>query len=107
MSNRLFIVLLLSALVSFAVCAAGPPGSYKGYDPVDDPFNHRAQTDYRVVWHDFSSTTEDLLKTVAANVPEAVLNKTVNDLELSVRSRKAATRICARSRRGPCPRIPC
>ena len=73
MSNRLFIVLLLSALVSFAVCAAGPPGSYKGYDPVDDPFNHRAQTDYRVVWHDFSSTTEDLLKTVGATNAEAVV----------------------------------
>jgi hypothetical protein len=73
MSNRSSIALLLSALVSFAVCAAGPLGSYKGYDPIDDPFNHRAQADYRVVWHDFSSTTEALLKTVGATNAEAVV----------------------------------
>ena len=36
---------------------------------------------------------KDLLKTVAANVPEHVLNKNVNELELSVRSRKALQRL--------------
>ncbi len=35
----------------------------------------------------------DLLKQVAGNVPEHVLNKGVNDLELSVRSRKALQRL--------------
>jgi DNA-directed RNA polymerase subunit alpha len=40
-----------------------------------------------------SQARKDLLKTVAANVPEAVLNKSVNELELSVRSRKALQRL--------------
>jgi len=40
-----------------------------------------------------SQARKDLLKTVAANVPEAVLNKNVNELELSVRSRKALQRL--------------
>ncbi len=40
-----------------------------------------------------SQARKDLLKTVAANVPEHVLNKTVNELELSVRSRKALQRL--------------
>jgi len=40
-----------------------------------------------------SQARKDLLKTVAANVPEHVLNKNVTDLELSVRSRKALQRL--------------
>ena len=40
-----------------------------------------------------SQARKDLLKTVAANVPEHVLNKNVNELELSVRSRKALQRL--------------
>ena len=40
-----------------------------------------------------SQARKDLLKTVAANVPEAVLNKSVGELELSVRSRKALQRL--------------
>lgn len=36
---------------------------------------------------------KDLLKTVAGNVPENVLNKSVNELEFSVRSRKALQRL--------------
>ncbi len=40
-----------------------------------------------------SQARKDLLKTVAANVPEATLNKNVNELELSVRSRKALQRL--------------
>ena len=40
-----------------------------------------------------SQARKDLLKTVAANVPEHVLNKAVTDLELSVRSRKALQRL--------------
>ncbi len=40
-----------------------------------------------------SQARKDLLNTVAANVPEAVLNKSVNELELSVRSRKALQRL--------------
>src|SRR3954454_7255946 len=40
-----------------------------------------------------SQARKDLLKTVAANVPEAVLNKNVTDLELSVRSSKALQRL--------------
>jgi len=40
-----------------------------------------------------SQARKDLLKTVAANVPEHVLNKSVNELELSVRSRKALQRL--------------
>jgi DNA-directed RNA polymerase subunit alpha len=35
----------------------------------------------------------DLLKTIAANVPEEVLNKSVNDIDLSVRSRNALQRL--------------
>ena len=40
-----------------------------------------------------SQARKDLLKTVAANIPEAVLNKSVNELEFSVRSRKALQRL--------------
>jgi DNA-directed RNA polymerase subunit alpha len=40
-----------------------------------------------------SQARKDLLKTVAANIPEAVLNKNVTELELSVRSRKALQRL--------------
>jgi DNA-directed RNA polymerase subunit alpha len=40
-----------------------------------------------------SQARKDLLKTVAANVPEHVLNKNVNELEFSVRSRKALQRL--------------
>jgi DNA-directed RNA polymerase subunit alpha len=40
-----------------------------------------------------SQARKDLLKTVAANVPEHVLLKGVNELELSVRSRKALQRL--------------
>jgi DNA-directed RNA polymerase subunit alpha len=40
-----------------------------------------------------SQVRKDLLKTVAANVPEHVLMKNVNELELSVRSRKALQRL--------------
>jgi len=40
-----------------------------------------------------SQARKDLLKTVAANVPEHVLNKGVGELELSVRSRKALQRL--------------
>ncbi len=40
-----------------------------------------------------SQARKDLLKTVAANVPEHILNKSVNELELSVRSRKALQRL--------------
>ncbi len=40
-----------------------------------------------------SQARKDLLKTVAANVPEHVLNKTVSELELSVRSRQALQRL--------------
>jgi DNA-directed RNA polymerase subunit alpha len=40
-----------------------------------------------------SQARKDLLKTVAANVPEHILNKQVNELELSVRSRKALQRL--------------
>jgi DNA-directed RNA polymerase subunit alpha len=40
-----------------------------------------------------SQARKDLLKSVAANVPEHVLNKTVNELEFSVRSRKALQRL--------------
>jgi len=40
-----------------------------------------------------SQARKDLLKTVAANVPESTLNKNVNELELSVRSRKALQRL--------------
>ncbi len=35
----------------------------------------------------------ELLRTVAANVPEEVLNRSVNDIDLSVRSRKALQRL--------------
>jgi DNA-directed RNA polymerase subunit alpha len=40
-----------------------------------------------------SQARKDLLKTVAANIPEHVLMKSVNELELSVRSRKALQRL--------------
>ena len=40
-----------------------------------------------------SQARKDLLKTVAANVPEHILNKNVTDLEFSVRSRKALQRL--------------
>jgi len=40
-----------------------------------------------------SQARKDLLKTVAANVPEHILMKNVNELELSVRSRKALQRL--------------
>jgi DNA-directed RNA polymerase subunit alpha len=40
-----------------------------------------------------SQARKDLLKTVAANIPEAVLNKNVSELEFSVRSRKALQRL--------------
>jgi len=40
-----------------------------------------------------SQARKDLLKTVAANVPEHVLNRNVSDLEFSVRSRKALQRL--------------
>jgi DNA-directed RNA polymerase subunit alpha len=40
-----------------------------------------------------SQARKDLLKTVAANVPEHILNKNVNELEFSVRSRKALQRL--------------
>src|ERR1051325_11298848 len=40
-----------------------------------------------------SQARKDLLKTVAANMPDHVLNKSVNELELSVRSRKALQRL--------------
>ena len=40
-----------------------------------------------------SQARKDLLKTVAANVPEHILNKSVNELEFSVRSRKALQRL--------------
>ncbi|HUO10192.1 MAG TPA: DNA-directed RNA polymerase subunit alpha C-terminal domain-containing protein [Phycisphaerae bacterium] len=40
-----------------------------------------------------SQARKDLLKSVAANVPEAILNKNVTELELSVRSRKALQRL--------------
>ena len=74
MPNRRFIVLLLSALVPLAACEAAPRGSRKGYEPFDDPSYHRAQSDYRVVWHDFNSTTAALLKTIGAtNVQASVL----------------------------------
>jgi hypothetical protein len=73
MPNRPFIVLLLSALVPLAACEAAPRGLPRGYDSFGDPFYNRAQSDYRVVWHDFSSTTEALLKTVGATNVEAVV----------------------------------
>jgi len=40
-----------------------------------------------------SQARKDLLKTVAANIPEHVLMKSVNELEFSVRSRKALQRL--------------
>jgi DNA-directed RNA polymerase subunit alpha len=40
-----------------------------------------------------SQARKDLLKTVAANVPEHILMKNVNELEFSVRSRKALQRL--------------
>jgi DNA-directed RNA polymerase subunit alpha len=40
-----------------------------------------------------SQARKDLLKSVAANVPEHILLKNVNELELSVRSRKALQRL--------------
>jgi DNA-directed RNA polymerase subunit alpha len=40
-----------------------------------------------------SQARKDLLKQVAGNVPETVLNKLVSELELSVRSRKALQRL--------------
>jgi DNA-directed RNA polymerase subunit alpha len=40
-----------------------------------------------------SAARKDLLKSVAGNVSEAVLNKTVAEMELSVRSRKALQRL--------------
>ncbi|MCL2645771.1 MAG: hypothetical protein FWD61_02060 [Phycisphaerales bacterium] len=40
-----------------------------------------------------SQARKDLLKTVAANVPDHVLNKSVNEMEFSVRSRKALQRL--------------
>jgi len=40
-----------------------------------------------------SQARKDLLKTVAANVPEHVLNKNVSEMEFSVRSRKALQRL--------------
>jgi DNA-directed RNA polymerase subunit alpha len=40
-----------------------------------------------------SQARKDLLKTVAANIPEHILNKSVNELEFSVRSRKALQRL--------------
>ena len=40
-----------------------------------------------------SQARKDLLKTVAANVPDHILNKSVNEMELSVRSRKALQRL--------------
>ena len=40
-----------------------------------------------------SQARKDLLKQVAGNVPDTVLNKQVGDLELSVRSRKALQRL--------------
>ena len=40
-----------------------------------------------------SQARKDRLKTVAANVPEHLLNKSVNEMELSVRSRKALQRL--------------
>lgn len=40
-----------------------------------------------------SQARKDLLKSVAANVPEHILNKSVNEMELSVRSRKALQRL--------------
>ena len=73
MSNRPFIVLLLTALIPLAVCEAAPGGWRKGYDPLDDPFYHQAQTDYRVVWRDFNSTAEALRKTIGATNAEAVV----------------------------------
>jgi hypothetical protein len=73
MSHRPFILILLTALIPLAVCEAAPGGWRKGYDPLDDPFYHQAQTDYRVVWHDFNSTAEALLKTIGATNAEAVV----------------------------------
>ncbi len=40
-----------------------------------------------------SQARKDLLKAVAANIPEHILNKNVNEMELSVRSRKALQRL--------------
>jgi hypothetical protein len=52
-------------------CEAAPRGLLRGYDSFGDPFYNRAQSDYRVVWHDFNSTAEALLKTIGATNVEA------------------------------------
>ena len=71
MTKNTLIVVLLSVLVPLAVCDAGSRGSRKGYGPLDDPSYHNAQSDYRVVWHDFNLTTEALLKTIGMTNIEA------------------------------------
>ena len=74
MPNRRFIVLLLPVLVPLVACEAAPRGLPRGYDPFGDPFYNHAQSDYRVMWHDFNSTAEALLKTIGApNVEAATL----------------------------------
>ena len=65
------IILWVSLLASLAVCEAAPHGVRKGYEPLGDPAYNRAQSDYRAVWHDFHSTTGDLLKTIGTTNAEA------------------------------------
>ena len=71
MPNHPFIVLWLSVLLPLAAGEAAPRGLPLGYDPLGDPFHNRVQADYRVVWHDFNSTAEALLKTIGATNAEA------------------------------------
>jgi hypothetical protein len=62
---------MLLALMPLAACEAAPRGLAQGYDPLGDSFQNRAQSDYRVVLHDFRSTAEALLKTIGATNVEA------------------------------------
>ena len=73
MPNRPFIVFLLSALMPLAACEAASRGLVQGYDPLGDPFRNQAQSDYRVVLHDFNSTAAALLKTIGATNVEAAM----------------------------------
>ena len=69
MINRPLTALLLLVLIPPGLCGASEP--QPGYGISDDPFGHRVQADYRVVWHEFQSVAEDLLKTVGATNAEA------------------------------------
>jgi hypothetical protein len=64
-------MVLASLVIPPTVCEAASHGPRKGYEPLGDPFYNRAKSDYGVVWHDFRSTTEGLLKTIGATNAEA------------------------------------